>query len=105
MKKRSKIRKYTVEDVSKAIQTETHLENLKMFAEHVQDKNKKQEELKAKLLGELNEIRSKTQSTIFKMNDGVRDRLEKKEKMVMTGKDRPTTEDVRKMAELFTFMY
>lgn len=35
------------------------------------------------------------------MNDNVKDRLEKKEKIVMTAKSRPTTEDVKNMTDLY----
>ena len=39
------------------------------------------------------------------MNDNVKDRLEKKEKVVMDSKSRPSTEDVKNLTELYAYMY
>ena len=38
------------------------------------------------------------------MNDNVKDRLEKKERVVMDSKSRPTTEDVKNLTELYAYM-
>ena len=44
MKKRSQIKKYSVQKVHDILSEETHPEMLKMYAEHVRDKNAALEE-------------------------------------------------------------
>jgi hypothetical protein len=39
------------------------------------------------------------------MVDGIKDRLEKNERIVMNGGSRPLNEDIKQLAELFAFMY
>ena len=98
MKKRSQIKKYSVQKVHDLLSEETHPEMLKMYAEHVRDKNAVLEEEKQSLIEQINKVREKTKKISFQMNDNVKDRLEKKEKVIMDSKSRPTTEDVKNMA-------
>lgn len=39
------------------------------------------------------------------MVDGVKDRLEKTSKIVMTADSRPTADDIKDLTELFGYMY
>lgn len=38
------------------------------------------------------------------MADGIKDRIEKTEKIVMTADSRPTQEDIKVLSDLFTYM-
>lgn len=60
MKKKSQIRKYTVEKVEELTETEQIPEMLKMYAEHVSDKRTKLKEKREMLQTELGKIRKRS---------------------------------------------
>ena len=78
---------------------------LKMYAEHVSEKKNKLKQKKATLQAELNHTRKKTEKVVNQMVDNVGDRLERNEMVVMNARSRPTNEDVKAMADLFSYMY
>ena len=78
---------------------------LKMYAEHVADKRTQLKEKREGLQTELAKIRKRSEKLVTQMMDNVRDRLDKKERVVMDANSRPTSEDIKNMTELFTYMY
>lgn len=57
------------------------------------------------MINDLNYIRKQSEKTAYQMVDGVKDRLEKTSKIVMTADSRPTADDIKDLTELFSYMY
>lgn len=64
---------------------------LKMYAEHVQDKKNKLQDKRNGLASDLAKIRKYSEKIVYQMVDGVKDRLEKTDKIVMAADSRPST--------------
>jgi hypothetical protein len=47
------------------------------------------------MINQLNEIRKQSEKVAYQMVDGIKDRVEKGEKVVMTAQSRPTSDNIK----------